>query len=129
MIIKVIPETEAEKKNCETVVHNNVKEFFIMGTKLDEDRDAVDFHDWKGGYRALIGGLSYFLEKIKFEMNRNENEERDNTYRLNVGKKDLANLIKPHLFKTGSPVNNKPVEIVELEQEEEAEEPINLVKK
>jgi len=64
MIIKIIPE-EGEKVT--EVEHHNVKEFFIFGNKKDTDGDFVDFHDWKGSYRYLMGSLAYFNETIKDE--------------------------------------------------------------
>lgn len=67
MIIKFIPETEAEKKRfggAEVVEHTNCKEYFIVGNKMDAEGSIVDFHEWNGGYRYLLGTLNYFYELI-----------------------------------------------------------------
>ena len=64
MIIKITPETEEEMDRIKEVEHHNVREFFIFGTKKDPDGDVVDFHDWTGQYRYLIGSLAYFQNKL-----------------------------------------------------------------
>jgi len=64
MIVKLIPETEEEKNRVQEVEHHNVREFFMFGSKKDADGEVVDFHDWVGGYRYLMGSLYYFLESI-----------------------------------------------------------------
>jgi hypothetical protein len=76
MIIKIIPEGAETIKKVE---HKGVKEFFIMGNKIDPDGSLIDYHDWSGSYRYLVGSLKYFAEvlnderraKGKFE-NKNE---------------------------------------------------------
>lgn len=64
MIIKIIPEAGESFKKTE---HKGIKEFFIFGNKADEDSQLVDFHDWKGSYRFLIGSLEYFKTTIAEE--------------------------------------------------------------
>ena len=77
MIIKVIPETEAEKQRMQTVEHLGVKDFLMFGNKHDSEDSLVDFHDWSGSYRYLEGSLYHFLttitEEKKFKM-RNKQE-------------------------------------------------------
>ena len=68
MIIKIIPE---EGDTISEVEHKNVNEFFIFGNKKDDDGDLVDFHDWKGAYRYLLGSLAYFEDVIKDERGSN----------------------------------------------------------
>jgi hypothetical protein len=73
MIIKLIPETEAEKmrfKGQEEIEHANVKEYFFVGNKMDADGSLVDFHEWNGAYRYLIGTVGYFYEIINDERRR-----------------------------------------------------------
>jgi len=67
MLIRIIPETDAEKARFQEEEHSGVMEFFIMGNKRDEDKDMVDFHRWTGAYRYLIGSLHYFLNTITEE--------------------------------------------------------------
>lgn len=67
MIIKVIPETDAEKARLKEVTHEHVNEFFMFGNRQDGDGDLVDFHDWTGSYRYLIGSLYYFTKGIEAE--------------------------------------------------------------
>ena len=69
MIIKIIP--EKNETHIKAVEHHNVKEFLIFGNKKDEDGELIDFHDWTGQYRYLIGSLNYFYQTLCNEhMNR-----------------------------------------------------------
>ena len=63
MIVKIIPE-EGDKDVVE-VEHKNIQDFFMFGNKRDEDGDFVDFHDYRGKHRYLIGSMAYFSEVIK----------------------------------------------------------------
>jgi hypothetical protein len=36
----------------------------IDSVKKDSEKDILDFHDWSGSYRYLIGNLQYFYELI-----------------------------------------------------------------
>lgn len=67
MIIKVIPETDAEKKKIQEVEHTNVKEFFMFGNKKDADEALIDFHDWNGSYRYIESMLSHFVSVVQRE--------------------------------------------------------------
>lgn len=58
MIIKIIP--EKGETHIKEVEHHNIKEFLIFGNKKDADGELIDFHDWSGQYRYLIGSLFYF---------------------------------------------------------------------
>lgn len=71
MIIKIIPETEIEKSRHKEIEFSGVKEFFIMGNKSDEDGHLVDFHEWMGGYRYLLGSLDWFYKIIEDERKEN----------------------------------------------------------
>ena len=69
MIIKLIPETEAEKKEYEKkglseIEHNGVQEFMFFGNKIDAEGDLADFHEWHGSFRYLMGSLNYFYEML-----------------------------------------------------------------
>lgn len=70
MIIKIIPETDAEKAKLKKVEHHGVKEFLVFGLKRDEDGTNIEFHDWTGSFTYLIRSLCYFLHRV-------ETEERD----------------------------------------------------
>ena len=75
MQIKLIPETDNEKLrfgDVSEVVHNGVNDYFIAGVKADEDNSSVDFHDWRGQYRFLLGSLQYFYEMINDERRQQE---------------------------------------------------------
>jgi hypothetical protein len=67
MIIKIIPETDAEKAKLKSVEHHGVKEFFMFGSEVDEDDSVLDFHDWTGSFNYLIRNLCYYLHKIEVE--------------------------------------------------------------
>jgi len=63
MIIKFIAENEKDIQRLggrPEKEHVDVQEFFMFGTMIDEGNNVLDFHDWNGGYRFLIGGLAYF---------------------------------------------------------------------
>jgi hypothetical protein len=77
MIIKFIPETDQEKdsfakNNVDEIVHENVKEYMVFGNKIDEEGDSLDFHEWKGSYRYLLGSLEYFSKIIDDARKENE---------------------------------------------------------
>ena len=55
MRVTFTPETEEEKARMEEIVHDNVAEFFVFGNKIDADDDIIDFHEWKGEHRYLLG--------------------------------------------------------------------------
>jgi len=67
MLIKIVPETDAEKAKMKEVEHSGINEFFLFGNKKDDDGELVDFHDWTGAYRYLIGSLYYFLSLVESE--------------------------------------------------------------
>jgi hypothetical protein len=70
MQIKLIPETESERLRFGDegeVVHTGVQDYFLAGVRKDEDSDMVDFHDWRGQYRFLLGSLQYFYEVLNDE--------------------------------------------------------------
>lgn len=67
MIIKIIPETEAEKAKHEEVTFSGVKEFFVMGVHRDEDDHLVDFHQWEGSYKFLMTSLQWYHQLIEDE--------------------------------------------------------------
>ena len=65
MIVKLIPETEQEKEEIKSTEHKNVKEFFLVGVKIDVDGDSVDFHAWNGGHKFLLQNLSWYKTVIE----------------------------------------------------------------
>jgi hypothetical protein len=67
MIIKIIPENDAEKAKIQEVEHTGIREFFIFGNKKDADGELIDFHDWSGSYRYLVGSLYYFTNMLADE--------------------------------------------------------------
>ena len=67
MIIKIIPENEAEARKHPAVEFGGVKEFFIAGST-----DTSEFHEWEGAYPYLMDTLSHFHDVI-FEEKINRN--------------------------------------------------------
>ncbi len=98
MIVKLIPESEEEKKAYENkgiaeMVHEGVKEFMLFGNKIDADGDLADFHEWHGSYRYLMGSLQYFYDVV------NDNRKNQN---VSSGSFQTATLTKPMLVKRGN---------------------------
>lgn len=127
MIIKVIPESAAEKKNMQEVEHRNVREFFMIGNKKDSDDELIDFHDWSGSYRYLIGSLYYFLGHIKCEHGR----QLTQTTEINLQAPQVTPQIspieaspQPQLIKKSSPQDGNIQGVVELDKEKP---PLTLV--
>ena len=67
MRIKIISEGN---DGVESIEHEDVGEFFIFGNKKDEDGTIVNFHDWKGSFRYLIGSLYHFMKQVELERNQ-----------------------------------------------------------
>ena len=90
MIIKLIPETDAEKRKfqdqfgSDKIVHKNVREYFFFGNKKGND-GLADFHEWSGSYRYLMSSLKYFEEVISDERREHGPDSRPKTRQpLNV---------------------------------------------
>jgi len=79
MIIKLIPETEAEKQRSSEVEITNVREFFVMGNNVTEDGNYNEFHEWTGSYRYLYGTLQYYTEVINDERRDAHTRRKNNT--------------------------------------------------
>jgi len=87
MIIKIIPETDAERLKQAEIEHRGVKDFFMFGNKRDADAELVDFHDWRTeSYRYLLGGLHYFHEIINDERKAPKNIPQLNIVDVNSKK-------------------------------------------
>ena len=87
MIIRLVPETQAEKeayaaKGITEIEHNGVKEYMIFGNKVDNDGDLADFHEWHGSFRYLMGTLDYFYQMVN-DKRRSESHDGAKT---NLGK-------------------------------------------
>lgn len=67
MIIRIIPETDAEKASMRETEHSGVLEFFVFGNRKDEEGQIADFHTWRGNHRYLMGCLDFFYEVINDE--------------------------------------------------------------
>ncbi len=76
MIIKIIPETDAEKAKGKEVVLEGVKEYFLCGNRQDEEGTVVDFHQWHGSYKYLIGSLHFFHEEINDQRSIESDKKR-----------------------------------------------------
>lgn len=109
MIIKVIPETEAEKQRMQTVEHTGVRDFLMFGNKRDSEDSLIDFHDWSGSYRYLEGSLYHFLttitEEKKFKM---RNKQEVPFQRMN-GPSTIPN---SQFIKTGE-VNDQKINVID----------------
>ena len=108
MIIKIIRE-EGDNKVTE-VEHHNVKEFFILGNKKDDNGDTLDFHDWKGSPRYLLSSLLYHMETIKDEAAFNRRQ---------------ASVPAPKMELLKSPIKDTVVE--EAEEIKEVEEAVDII--
>jgi hypothetical protein len=115
MIIKIKPENDAEKARIQEVEHVGVKEFFIFGSKKDSDGESIDFHDWSGSYRYLIGSLHYFVHSLSDEQS---GKSANAPTEINV--KAAPNVIQMEpakgapMIKTGAP-NDGKLEVVEVQ--------------
>ncbi len=109
MIIKIIPETDVEKMRVKEVEHTGIKEFFIFGNKADADSDAVDFHDWSGSYRYLLGSLFYFQHQLSNEQSSKHPQQQEMQINL------AAPQIEGKLIKTSNAEDGKIEGVVEIE--------------
>lgn len=132
MLIRIIPETDSEKARFQEEEHSGVIEFFIMGNKRDEDKDAVDFHRWTGAYRYLIGSLYYFLQSLIEEQRLKQAVDRGEMGVPTPKKGILKNIKvdKPHFQVIEMPKNpptenvpETPVETVDVNRAEMDAEP------
>lgn len=114
MIIKVIRE-EGDNKVTE-VEHHNVKEFFILGNKKDDNGDILDFHDWKGSPKYLLSSLLYHMETIKDEAAFNRRQ---------------ASIPAPKMELLKSPIKDTVVEEIEeaeeIKETKEIEETVDII--
>jgi hypothetical protein len=108
MIIKIIPENDIEKQKIQEVEHSGVQEFFIFGNKKDKDEELLDFHDWNGSYRYLIGSLHYFTGLLSSEQSDASSQKGQETQ---INLKTLPKL--PPQQDIPIDVNVETVEIVE----------------
>jgi len=110
MIIKFIPETEAEKAKHKEIKYTGVKEFLVFGNRKDADGYLVDFHEWEGGYRYLLGSLDFFYNEI--------NDERKGEASNRIVMQSAPT--QPRMIKHG---DVQPLEIIEPEVENVADIP------
>ena len=68
MKITITPETNEEREAFGIIEHTSVKEYFLFGNETDAEGSIVDFHDWKGSYRYLMGSLYFFLQSMESEL-------------------------------------------------------------
>ena len=111
MIVKIIPETEAERKRLKEEVYEGVLDYFIFGVRADEDGHTMDFHNWRGNHRYLLGSLNYFYETVNTQRHFEEMKELE---RKNSTIKFPSQLQMKDLAKN-----------IEITPVEDAEEPIN----
>jgi hypothetical protein len=84
MIIKIIPETEDEKKSLVEKEYRGVKDYFIFGKNINKEYKMDDFHDWRtSSYRYLFSSLKYFTEIV--------NDER----KSHVSKQSMNSIVQP----------------------------------
>ena len=79
MIIKLIPETDAEKLRSSEVEIRNVREFFVMGNNVTDEGTYNEFHEWTGSYRYLYGTLEYYAEVINDERRASQSKRNMNS--------------------------------------------------
>ncbi len=116
MKIKISPENDMEKQKMKEITHLGVREFFIFGNKKDGDNDLIDFHDWTGSYRYLIGSLYYFADQVVEEQKAKQANKMHNEV-SSFGRPTAKN--NPPFLKRGKIENDgKPIELVEVKAEE-----------
>ena len=114
MIIKIMPENDIERAKMKEVEHTGVKEFFIFGNKRDSESDLIDFHDWTGSYRYLVGSLYYFTGLLSDE---HSGKSANSPTEINVravpapveAQKDSP------FIKRGAVGDGQPVDVVEVQ--------------
>lgn len=116
MIIRLIAETDAERKRFggnEYVEHLNVKEYFLAGNKLDPEGSIVDYHEWNGGFRFLIGTLGYFYEVVNDDR-RKAAKQGDSELPMNMGSRpNVMPKVMP-MIRRGAGGNIQPLDISKL---------------
>ena len=75
MKIKLIAENDKDRQllDGDEVVHEGIKDYFLFGHKIDEDKDQFDFQHWNGQPRYLMSSLHYFYEQLNDDRRREEN--------------------------------------------------------
>jgi hypothetical protein len=123
MKIKIIPETEAEKRAVKTVEHTGVNNFLIFGNKKDKDGDLIDFHDWTGSYRYLEGSLYHFLTTITEE--KKSKMARDRMGGELTLRPPIRAQPQPQMIKRGAIEDSKPqiINVEELDKVPENQNP------
>ena len=124
MIIKIMPENDAERATIQEVEHKGVKEFFIFGNKKDSEGEPIDFHDWKGSYRYLVGSLYYFTNMLadeqKSQLSANANKPVE--IKLDVPQLEVVQDVKEAegqekgFIKTSNAVDGKIDGVVEVQE-------------
>jgi hypothetical protein len=80
MIIKIIPETEDEKKSLVEKEYRGVKDYFIFGKNINKEYKMDDFHDWRTlSYRYLFSSLKYFTEIVNDERKSHASKQSMNS--------------------------------------------------
>lgn len=64
MIIRLIPEGN---ENSNEIEIRGVKEFMLFGNNISDEGKLVDFHEWTGSFKYLLGSMSYYHEVINDE--------------------------------------------------------------
>jgi hypothetical protein len=118
MKIILMAENEEEKRRYgeDGVEHNGVREFLIFGNKNDEDGDIVDFHEWNGSYRYLLGSIGYF-EKII------DDKRREQEVGVNVNL--MASQEPKGMIKKGS-VPNQNIQLMDVQEGEIINQDIDI---
>jgi len=119
MIIKLIAETEVERKRFggnESVEHFGVKEYFLAGNKIDPEGSIVDFHEWNGGFRFLIGTLGYFYEVVNDDR-RKSSIRSESELPINIG----GNQSGSPMIRRGMGGNIQPLDISRLQSQTPSE--------
>ena len=76
MKIKLIPETEAEEAIVNSFEHDDVRDIFIFGNKVNDNGELEDFHFWKGNSRYLMGSMNFFYNELNDERRLKKEQEK-----------------------------------------------------
>lgn len=123
MIIKLTPETDAERESLQEVEHHHVKDFMIFGTKQDADGDVLDFYDWRGSYKFLISNIAWHDIEIRREYENRQNSMGE-VPRMSLGAPADGDKPGPSLKVMSNDVS-VPAEDITLDEEMEVEAPVS----
>lgn len=120
MIVRLIAETEAEQKRFggnDGVEHTGVKEYFMAGNRVDDDGMLVDFHEWNGAWKYLLGMLNYFYEVIYADMRKSLRGAEESPPDHKAAKNNVIPMVKKGM---GGPIQNLDISNLNIHHAQDA---------